>query len=157
MKKNTNEIYTEEIKKKLGLEEFKTHYLFDSFESIKKWMNICKENIDLEINTIINDYSKKYDYLIVDFCLLPMMDIYNKCNITISVNANVDIKLDRLKKRLLDTNHIQKWNTDSLILGRINSTSLNEHGYESQYTIYNNGTLEELLKQVDELLLKIKK
>ena len=156
MKKNIKEIYRSEIEKVFNLEQLNPKVLFDSYESVKKWMNICCDNMNFEVEEITNQYEEKYDYILIDYSLLPMMKIYKKCDITINVNADVDIKLDRLKKRLIEFNHFQKWENDEAIIKRMNSTALDEIGFESQYTIKNNGNLEELEKNIDTLVKIIK-
>ena len=155
MKKNIKEIYRDEIVKAFGLEELNPVSLFDSFESVKKWMNICEGNMSNELELLIKDYKEKYDYVLVDYSLLPMMRVYEMCDVTVSVVADINVKIGRLKERLIRTGHIAKWYNDETLINRMKCSTLEDFGYKSQYTITNNTTLEVLEKQVDDLIVKI--
>lgn len=155
MKKNIKEIYRDEIVKAFELEELNPVSLFDSFESVKKWMSICEENMSNELELLINEYKEKYDYVLVDYSLLPMMRVYKMCDVTVSVVADIDVKIERLRERLTRKGHIAKWHNDETLINRMKCSALEDFGYNSQYTITNNTTLEDLEKQVDDLIVKI--
>ena len=154
MEKNLVILYGKDIMKEFNQKEYNPIELFESIEAVNKWMNICGENIYYEIEELIEKYSSKYENIIVDFCFLPMLDTWDECDMTINVKADTDIRYDRLKQRLINTCYAYEWINEISLSNRLKATSLDEYGYKSQYTVYNNGSYEELTKQVDEVLRK---
>lgn len=102
------------------------------------------------MNTIrnrINELSNNYKYIIIDVPL-PNDDFINLSDFVITVWADLEIRIDRLIKR-------SGFSRDA-ILARIKKQMPQEE-YESlaNKVIYNNGDLEELMNNLDEVLKKI--
>jgi dephospho-CoA kinase len=64
------------------------NYFHDSFEKIKIWIDTIKDYVVTDINKIIEENPNK-NY-IIDWCYLPLCDLYKKCNYTICVKSNFE-------------------------------------------------------------------
>ena len=156
MKSNVRVKYRKEIQEAFNQDELDPIALFQNIDTVNKWLDICKDNMDLEIEELVDEYSKTYDYVLADYVFLPMLGVWDKCDLTINVKADKNIQFNRLKQRLIDSHHTQNWTGDDTIRKRIECSVLDEYGYKAQHTVYNNGTLDELLNQVDNILIEIK-
>lgn len=151
------DIHKDEILSALGLENVKDYwynYLGINFDYIKKWVNIIKNDIEECIEKQIKE-NADIDTFIVDWAFLPLIDFYNKCDYTISINCALEIKLSRLKSRLNKYEELERWHEDAL-MNRLKLTSLNELGFKTMYSIDNSGDIDDLNNNIDKILKIIK-
>jgi len=144
------EEYKEEIISNLNLKietEFWHAYLIKDIDTVKKWASIIEKDIEKSIRNVISE-NRDAKIIILDWAFLPLFPIYNECDITIFVKCDLDIKLNRLTKKLKKKGTLGRWNVQTL-LDRLENTSLEEWGYLATYTISNNGTLDELENNVN--------
>ena len=128
------------------------NYIFQSIDNLKKTIDIIKPKIEADIARSIEE-NKCYNTIIIDWALLPLVSNFNNCDFAITVNADVEVKVQRLSARLNAYNKLQKW-PGSTLLERINNSSLDEFGYKGKYFINNSGSLEQLGNSIDSILSK---
>ena len=151
-------LYKDEIIKTLGLENMQGYwynYLGINFDYIKTWVKIIENDIEESIKNRIEENSG-IDTFIVDWAFLPLLDFFNKCDYTISITCDLDIKLNRLKSRLAQHRKLERWYDDAL-MNRLKFTSLNELGYQTMYSIDNSGNINDLDSNINRILKRIRK
>ena len=128
-------------------------HLYDSYDTIKKWTKI----IGNDLNTCIEEKLSKIDnsIIIVDSFLLPLLDIFNKCDYKIFVKSDMKNKLPRVKNRIEEENRTHIYSCEEAIKSRIIYTDLIEFNQEFNYIIRNNGTLDELKVCCDDTIRNI--
>ncbi|MBQ3407695.1 MAG: AAA family ATPase [Clostridia bacterium] len=159
--------YEKEILKKIGISEnpdlFCYNYFHDSFENIKTWIDTIKSDVISDVEKIINDNPGK-DYIIVDWCYLPLCKFNEKCDYTICVKSDFDERKGRLTKRLLNIQNsshdkynipFSKWTTEAYEK-RLKYSDLSEQGYSFDYYLYNNSSLADLNNNIEMLAQNIK-
>ena len=81
---------------------FSYNYYLSSFENTKTWAKTIEDAV---ISDILEDIKKRgegKDYIIIDWVFLPLCEWFKKCDETICVVSNYDIRYKRLSKRLQD-------------------------------------------------------
>ena len=157
MRKYCNE-HREEIISKLNLEiggEHWSTHLVNNYEDIEKWVGIIENDIEKSVRNIISENKNVANVIILDWAFLPLLPIYNECDFSIMVNCDLDIKLNRLIKRLEKNSKLDKWN--EVLLERLKNTALDEFGHFATYIVSNNGTLDDLEHGIDCILSYYKK
>lgn len=119
-------------------------------KDIEIWAEIIGDDLEKDIRGIIEE-NNNFKVVILDWAFLPLFPIYNECDFSVFVKCDLDTRLHRLTKRMKEKGKFDKWDNESL-LNRLKNTCLDEWGYSSTYTISNNGNLEELEKQVGQIL-----
>ncbi len=150
------DIHKNEIIKALKLSNINDYwynYIGTNFNDIKKWVRIIEKDIEWCINDKIMNNAKT-EVFIVDWAFLPLISFFDKCDLTISINCDLNIKLKRLSERLEKNNKLSKWHDDAL-LNRLKYTSLNELGYKTKYQINNDGTIDDLNKKINDILFNM--
>lgn len=151
------DIRKDEIIDKLGLNkkdlelEYVLNYCGKSLDSVKKWIKVIEKDIEKEVLEVIKIQEGKVDAIIIDWAFLPLIPLFEQCDFTISINCDLNEKYNRLKKRLENSNKISKWDEENLLY-RLKNSALDEFGYTATYKISNNGTLEDLEKNIDSIL-----
>lgn len=148
------DIYKKQIIEKLNIPNNEKHwcnYIYNNYSDVQTWINILKKDIENEINREISNCNSKN--IIIDSFMLPLLDIFKICDITIAVSSNIDYKLPRIKKSLTENNRINLFNTKSL-RNRLNYTNI-EKKHLFDYKIVNNYTIEKLIEEVNNLVSKI--
>ena len=133
------------------------NYFHDSFEKIKIWIDTIKDYVVTDINKIIEENPNK-NY-IIDWCYLPLCDLYKKCNYTICVKSNFEDRKKRLTNRLknLSNSKHDKYNipysmwTPDAYDKSIEFSDLSNQGYSFDYYIHNDSTIENLTLEIDNL------
>lgn len=152
------EVHKDEIIKTLGLKNIHGYwhnYLGINFDYIKTWVKIIENDIEESIKNKIEENSS-IDTFIVDWAFLPLLDFFNKCDYTISITCDLNIKLNRLKSRLTQHEKLNRWHEDAL-MNRLKFTSLNELGYQTMYSIDNSSNINDLDINLDKILKCIRK
>lgn len=145
--------HKEEIISKLDLNIGKEHwstYLVNNYEDIKKWVNIIEKDVEKDIRKIILENEKSFKVIILDWAFLSLLPIYDECDFSILVKCDLNTKLDRLKKRLEKNDKLEKWS--HVLLDRLKNTALDEFGHSATYVVSNDGTLEDLENNIDNIL-----
>ena len=119
-------------------------------ESMKTAISFINTEIEEDVKKSIIENNKS-DYIIIDWAFIPYTSIYNECDITICLDTDFNIKLNRLSSKLEKNNCLEKWPKEALF-GRITNTALNEFGYSAKYTINNNGTMADLENEINKIL-----
>lgn len=150
--------HKDEIINTLGLQHIQDYwynYLGINFDYIKTWVKIIGNDIEENIkNQMLENAS--IDTFIVDWAFLPLLDFFNKCDYTICITCDLDLKLNRLKSRLTQHEKLDRWHEDAL-MNRLKFTALNELGYQAMYFIDNSGNINDLNNNINKTLKHIKK
>ena len=152
MRKYCNE-HRKEIISRLNLNFEDNHWstgLVNNYEDIKNWVSIIENDIEKSIRNIILENQDSEKIIILDWAFLSLLPIYNECDFSILVKCDLHTKLDRLTERLEKNNKLEKWNY--VLLDRLKNTALDEYGHSATYIISNNGTLNELDKNINGIL-----
>ena len=148
------DVYKKQIIEKLNIPINGRHwcnYIYNSYSDVQAWVNILKKDIEKVINDEITNCESKN--IIIDSFMLPLLGVFKKCDITISVSSNIDYKLPRLKNRLTENGRIDLFNNKSL-KNRLNYTAFDKK-YAFDYKIFNNSTKEKLTEEVNNIVSKI--
>lgn len=145
----------------LGLKKDKNidslnHY-HASLENLKTWISVVESNVVSRMKDTIKNEGKDKDYIILDWCFLPLCKSIDFCNTTICVTANFDTRLVRLIARLKDPTTPGSYEIykPGVLEKRVKYTAFNEIGYKFDHYVSNNGNLEEYYSNIDKLTKKI--
>ncbi len=121
--------------------------VFLDVNKLKQLNSIIHPYVMKKIRDSIKSLSKKHAYIIIDVPL-PNDDFLNLSDFIITIWADLDIRISRLQKR---SNF-----TEEAIMARIKK-QMSQEEYESlaNTVIYNNGDIEELQKNIQEIKLKL--
>lgn len=133
-----------------NISDYWYNYLGINFDYIKTWVKIIENDIEVSIEQKMKD-NPTINTFIVDWAFLPLLDFFNKCDYTISISCNLEVKLNRLKLRLAENEKLERWHDDAL-MNRLKLTSLNDLGYQAMYQIDNSGTLDDLNCHIEKTL-----
>lgn len=153
------EQYKEEIISRIDFNTENEHWhteLIKHKDNVKKWTSIIGKDIEKCIRIRISKINDKEKIVILDWAFLPLIPIYNECNVSILVKCDLETRLDRLTNKIKTKGSMSKWNQNTII-NRLKNTYFEEFDQLSNYIISNNGTLEELEYNVDSVLEKITK
>ena len=135
----------------------------ESFENTKTWVETIENEVISDIKNVIIEKGKNKEYIIVDWVFLPLCKWFKKCDTSICVTSNYNLRLKRLSKRLQDKSIYNEgdrsfWSyKPGIIEKRLYYTTLNERGYKSNYYVSNDGNIEALYNNIDILIDKIVK
>ena len=138
------------------------NHIAQSVETNKIAVKIIEEKVYSEVMEEIDDLKDKYEYIIIDWYAIPITKLYDVCDYTICVYADYEKRLERLTKRLKDTNVYgygdrSFWSYEQdAIEKRVKITAYNEYGYTADFMIENNLGLKEIEEQVDKVVKEIK-
>lgn len=151
-----------EILKTLNIKKdkdiFSYNYYLQLLEINKAVIEIISKNICNRVKEMIKTERSTKQYIILDWYALPLCNLADICDFTICVKSEYNTKLDRLTNRLKDKNIYNEGDRslysyqDGVIEKRVIITALDEWGYNAQYYIENNGTLELLYNKIDHLI-----
>ena len=142
---------------------FSYNYYLESFENTKTWVETIENEVISDIKNVIIEKGKNKEYIIVDWVFLPLCKWFKKCDTSICVTSNYNLRLKRLSKRLQDKSIYNEgdrsfWSyKPGIIEKRLYYTTLNERGYKSNYYVSNDGNIEALYNNIDILIDKIVK
>lgn len=149
----------EDIFKKLDIKKdsniFSYNYYFENYENMKTWIKVIEKDV---INQVDNEIKRNIDkkFIIVDWCFLPLCDFFNKCDFNICVKTNFDIREKRLTERILKKDDKTDCSIDLYtpenFKRTIELTDFSEKGFDFDYYINNDSTLEILNKKVKEIV-----
>lgn len=152
----------DEILKKLNKPKdekiYSYNYYHETLETIKIWVNMIKDGVIKKVESVIKNEGVKKDYIIIDWVFLPLCNFFTKCDFTVCITADYEMRLKRLINRLKDRTIYKEFNGSywsykpEIIETRVKYTALNNFGYKSKYEICNDGELDNLYKKVDEFL-----
>ena len=141
---------------------FSYNYFFSNFENVNIWVKTIEEYVVAEIEQeIIRNQDKQY--IIVDWCFLPLCDFFDKCDLNICINTNIKIREKRLTERLINKDKSEHNRNDTplnlytkdMYIKSIEYTDLSNKGFEFDYYINNNFTIEDLNQSVQEVVNQI--
>ena len=93
--------------------------------------------------------------IIVDSFMLPLLSIFNSCDIKINVKSNLDLKLPRVKERLKQVGRFHLFD-DKALINRLEHTAFNEYDKYYDYVIDNNDNKDVLDNNCCKILKLIK-
>ena len=159
--------FEKQIFKKLGIENVPDicsyNYYFANLENTKTWISTIEKDVIYNIESEIEKYKKQKDYIIIDWAFLPLCDFFKKCDCTICITADNNIKRVRLTERLLNKDKcvhnrnntpLSSYKPD-MFLNRIKYTDLINHEFNFNYYITNNQTIEDFYNNINQLAKKI--
>ena len=125
-----------------------SNIVFLDKEKLSKLNTIIHPYVMKKIESRINLLSKRYPYVIMDVPL-PNKDFIRLSDFVITVWSDLETRIDRLQKR-------SNFSRDA-IMARIQKQMTQEE-YEAlaNDVVYNNGSIEELIEKIDELITHIK-
>lgn len=140
----------------------KSNYIFSSCESMNTWIDVIKSQVIANIEKNIEENGAGKEYVIVDWCFLPMCDFYKKCDYTLCVKTDYNIRYDRLSNRMKNVDNFSilrgspfsDYSKESFE-NRLKFSALEDYGYKAQYEFVNNGTIESLNNYVNDFATKI--
>lgn len=122
--------------------------VFKDKEKLKTLESIIHPKVRDEMYDRIRKFKEKgTKAVMIDAPLLYETDLYKKVNRVVVVSTDALATKERLKKRGMDEDDIDKRTAIQI--------PLNEKEAMADLVIYNNGTIEELKKKVDDLLSRI--
>ena len=128
------------------------NYIYNNYDDVKKWINIIKPDIEKCITKEINKSCA--DIIIVDSFMLPLLDIFDKCDYKIIVKSKMSKKLPRAKLRITEENRIHLFD-DKAIKNRLKYTAFEEYDDKYNYLIYNDDTIDKLKIECDDVIKNI--
>lgn len=147
---------------KLGIEKnpqiCSYNYFFKDFESVKIWISAIENEVTHCIETEI-EKNKDKDYIIVDWCFLPLCEFFYKCDCKISVTGDYEKREKRLTKRLINKDNFEHDRNDTplssytpeMYLNSIKYTELSNMGYKFNYSVKNNSNIEDFYDKINKL------
>ncbi len=122
--------------------------VFKDREKLKKLEDIIHPKVREEMYSRINKFEGQgTKAVVIDAPLLYETGLYKKVNKVVVVSTNAAATKERLKKRGMEEDDIDKRTAIQM--------PLKEKEAMADVVIYNNGTIEELKKEVDDLLDRI--
>lgn len=137
---------------------FSYNYFFKDFESVKVWISTIEDEVINRIETEIDNNINK-EYIIIDWCFLPLCKFFNKCDYKICLTADYKTRENRVTKRLLykdvslyNRNDIPLTNyTPAMYENSIRYTDLSGLGYKFDYNLQNNSTMQDFNMKINQL------
>lgn len=131
------------------------NYYFDSLKNMMIWIDVIKDYVSNRIEEVVAKLGADKEYVIVDWCYLPMCDFFYKCDYTICVNADYETRYKRLANRM---SKVKSYSLESgpsfyeyqpkAFANRVKYSAIDEYGYLSKYQIKNDKDMESLNKSV---------
>lgn len=134
---------------------FTSNYFFQSYMNMKIFVSVIKKEMVRLIEEQIENESQNNEYIIIDWVFLPLCELFEKCDITICVEANYKKRLERLKLRLeKEIVHKRDWSVldkykPGTLENRVKFTALEDFDCKYTYKITNNNNLIDLFSQID--------
>lgn len=152
----------EEIFERIGMikEEgrLNQNYFFYSKETMDGWIEVIKDYVSNRIEEAVTKLGAGKDFVIVDWCYLPMCDYFFNCDMTLCVKADYNTRYERLANRM------KKVASYSIATGpsfyeyepeafanRVRFSAIDEFGYKSDYVIENDRDMDHLNKLVNKI------
>lgn len=128
----------DEICENLGITEKPKHllsYIISKHGNNVVWLDPIKTDIEKDAMDFIEAYSDM-SYIIIDWVLLSYIDLFNKCDYTILVNGDDEVKIARLKARLAKAGKLENWN-EAHLRQRVSGSRKNCEGPTPSFNVYN--------------------
>ncbi len=128
----------DELCQKFGITQKPKHllsYISSKNENNVVWMDTIKSDVEKDAMDFIDAY-RDMDYVIVDWAFLSYIDLFDRCDYTILVNGNDEVKIARLKARLTKDGAIDHWN-DQYLQRRVRNSQRNCEGPTPSFNVYN--------------------
>ena len=123
--------------------------VFKDKEKLEELEKIIHPKVREQIYKKIKNFEKKgLRFVIIDAPLLYETGLYKRVNKVVVVSSNEEITTERLKKRGMSEEDIKRRTAIQISLAKKEKMA--------DFVIYNNNTIEELKKEVDKLLERIK-
>lgn len=151
-----------EIFKKLGIEKdpdiFGYNYYFENYKNVEIWISTIKDEVVRNIQKDIED-NKDKKYILIDWCFLPLCNVFDKCDYKICVTGEYKHREERLTERLINKNNSEHNRNDISLslympdryLNSIKFTDLSDKGYHFDYNVKNDSNIEEYYDKINEL------
>lgn len=137
---------------------FSYNYYFKDFESVKVWISTIEDEVIERIETEIENNVNK-EYIIIDWCFLPLCKFFNKCDYKICLTADFNTRKERVTRRLLYKD-VSLYNRNDVPLASyspdmyVNSikyTDLSGFGYKFDYNLQNNSSMKDFNIKINQL------
>lgn len=148
------DVYKEKIISELNIVDDGRHwcnYIYNNYDDVKLWVKIIKKDINMCIKNEINSVNNRV--IIVDSFMLPLLDIFDDCDLKINIKSDIDMKLIRLKERLKEVGRFHLFD-DVALLNRIKYTAFNDYDEYYDYTVNNNKDIINLNDDCEKILVK---
>ena len=118
------------------------NHLSESVENIKNWISYISSDIKREVDAAITQYEGKCSTVILDWAFLPLVgNLFSMCDVTIRVQTDYQLKMNRLRARLIANNKDEKWSEEDL-KRRICNSDLEGYDYKQNFIISNDGSFD---------------
>lgn len=124
-----------------------SNIVFLDKEKLSKLNSIIHPYVMKKIESRINLLSKRYPYVIMDVPL-PNKDFIRLSNYIITVWSDLEIRINRLQKR-------SNFTRDAIMARIKKQMSQEEYEALANFVVYNNGNIEELIKEIDKVTKNI--
>ncbi len=151
-----------EVFKKIGVEKkegvINQNYFFASQDAMNGWIEVIKDYVSNRIEEAVTKLGAGKDFVIVDWCYLPMCDYFFKCNLTLCIKADYQTRYDRLANRMkaIKSYTVQYGPSfyeygEEAFANRVKFSAIDDFGYQSDYVIKNDSDMESLNKTIDKI------
>ena len=127
------------------------NYFFASKDAMDGWIEVVKDYVSKWIAEAVTKLGAGKDFVIVDWCYLPMCDYFYNCDLTLCIKADYQTRYDRLASRMKTVKAYSVKTGPSFFeyepkafANRVEFSAIDEYGYQSDYVIENDSDLESL-------------
>ncbi len=135
---------------------------FRSKEAMDARLYVVKDYVSKRIEEAVAKLGAGKDFVIIDWCYLPMCDYFYSCDLTLCIKADFAIRYERLASRM------KKVKSYSIEFGasffeyepeafanRVRYSAIDEYGYPSEYVIKNDSDMESLNKTIKKIAINL--
>lgn len=138
------------------------NYFFYSKETMDGWIDVVKDYVSSRIGEAVTKLGAGKDFVIVDWCYLPMCDYFFNCDMTLCVKADYETRYERLANRMkavagysIATGpSFYEYNPEAFA-NRVKYSAIDEYGYQSDYVILNDRDMDTLNKMVSKIAVNL--
>ncbi len=139
----------DEIFARLGVvkskNRFNLNYFFETKENMDIWIEVVKDYVSSRIEEAVAKLGVGKDFVIVDWCYLPMCDFFYQCDMTLCIRAERDTRYKRfisrteaIKAYSIETGPALSDYEPETLINRVKFSAIEEYGYnQSDYIIDN--------------------
>ena len=156
----------DEIFRRIGMTKdegvINQNYFFASQEAMNCWIEVVKDYVSNRIEEAVTKLGAGKDFVIVDWCYLPMCDYFFKCDLTLCIKADYQTRYERLANRMkaIKSYTVQRGPSfyeynEEAFANRVKYSAIDEFGYQSDYVIKNDGDMELLNQTIDKIAVNL--
>lgn len=156
----------EEIFKRIGMVreegEINQNYFFASQEAMNGWIEVIKDYVSNRIEEAVTKLGEGKDFVIVDWCYLPMCDYFFNCDLTLCIKADYQTRYERLANRMkaIKSYTVQHGPSfyeygEEAFSNRVKYSAIDDFGYQSDYVIKNDSDMESLNQTINKIAVNL--